>query len=137
MKAIKYVGKKTSRTDSVADTGLVWKQGQVHVVTDAVAERLLAHPDVWAESSLEEAMEAGTTKAPAKNEVDVTDAKPKKPRSEDDDEPMTSVNTRDMSLTELRNYARSHLNMTLPARITEETARRKVNEELRIRSRRK
>ena len=129
MKAIKYVGKKPQRSDSVADTGLVWKAGQVHVVTDAVASRLLQHPDCWAEVQLETAV------AEAGRKPDVTDSKPK-PVVKDEMTPFERVNTRDMSLNELRDYARSHLSETLPPRITEETARRKVNDLLKVHQRR-
>lgn len=45
---ILYVGKKPSKNDTVAGTGLVWAPGQVHEVTDEAAVRLLKHPDVWA-----------------------------------------------------------------------------------------
>lgn len=47
MRAIKYVGKKDSKTD--ATTGLTWKQGETLMVEDGKAARLLAHPDVWAD----------------------------------------------------------------------------------------
>jgi hypothetical protein len=47
MIAIKYVGQKAQRADTVAGTGLVWKKGEIHVVPDAVAPKLLAHADIW------------------------------------------------------------------------------------------
>lgn len=121
-KAITYVGKKPSRADTVAGTGLVWKPGEVHVVTEAVASQLLTHPDIWAEVSLEEAMVA--------KQPEVTDVPPKKPKAPEIPTQFERVNVRDMGLNALRDYARSHLNMVLPSRITEETARRKVNEAL-------
>lgn len=48
---IKYVGKKDSRADTVANTGLVWTKGQVHPVSDSKAALLLVHPDIWAIAS--------------------------------------------------------------------------------------
>lgn len=126
--AIQYVGKKPQRSDSVADTGLVWTPGQVHVVTDSVAERLLAHPDVWAKVSIEDAIETAGKK-PAK---DVTDAKPKKKSTPEDDVPATP-NLSNMNLMELRKHAKS-IGVTLPGRITETTARRKLHDEVKARN---
>lgn len=46
---IEYVGKKTSRTDTVAGTGIVWNgAGDVQEVPDEAAQKLLKHADVWA-----------------------------------------------------------------------------------------
>lgn len=130
MKAIKYVGKKPSRPDTVANTGLVWFPDTVHIVTDQVASALLQHPDIWAEVDLEQAVsDAGKVTS---GKPDVTDSKPK-PAKRDEPTPLERVNVRDMSLNELRAFAKSHLNVALPARITEDTARRKVNEEMRLR----
>lgn len=122
MKAIQYIGKKPQRSDSVADTGLVWAPGQVHIVTDAVAERLLAHPDVWASVPIEAAM-AGSAKP------DVTDAKPKKASTPEDDT-QTAPSLGNMNLMELRKYAKT-IGVSLPAKITEATARRKLHDEVR------
>lgn len=44
---ITYVGKKAQREDSVAGTGLVWRQGQTLPVPIAAAAALLRHPDTW------------------------------------------------------------------------------------------
>ena len=45
---ITYVGKKPARDDSVANTGLTWRQGETLPVPIAAAALLLRHPDVWA-----------------------------------------------------------------------------------------
>lgn len=46
---IKYIGKKDSRADTVAGTGIVWLgHGDVHDVPDSAAAKLLRHADVWA-----------------------------------------------------------------------------------------
>lgn len=45
---ITYVGKKAQREDSVAGTGLVWRQGETLPVPVAAAAALLRHPDTWA-----------------------------------------------------------------------------------------
>jgi len=48
--AIKYIGKKAQQRDTVADTGLVWLPGQVHVVPTVLGLKFLKHPDVWAQA---------------------------------------------------------------------------------------
>lgn len=45
---ITYVGKKALREDSVAGTGLVWRQSETLPVPVAAAMVLLRHPDTWA-----------------------------------------------------------------------------------------
>ncbi len=123
MKAIRYIGKKPSRSDSMADTGPTWKQGQVHVVTDQAAERLLAHKDIFAEVPIEDAMGA-------KKKLDVTDSKPKKTATvEDDFQPVANLSN--MNLLELRKFAKKE-GIALPARITERTARVKVAEAMKL-----
>lgn len=125
MKAIRYIGKKASRSDSMADTGLTWAQGQVHVVTDQAAERLLAHKDIFVEVPIEEAMRGANSKKP-----DVTDSKKKpKPTVEDDFQPVPNLSN--MNLIELRKFAKKE-GIALPARITERTARVKVAEAMKL-----
>lgn len=46
--AIQYVGDKTRKEDNVAATGTVWNgPGDVQLVPEAAAPKLLAHPTVW------------------------------------------------------------------------------------------
>lgn len=47
--AVQYIGKKEKKEDTVAGTGLVWFQGQVHFVPPIVAAKLLKYPDAWKE----------------------------------------------------------------------------------------
>jgi hypothetical protein len=54
MTLVQYIGKKASKADNVARTGLTWTQGQVHPVTDEVAKKLLAYSTVWKEAPSEE-----------------------------------------------------------------------------------
>jgi hypothetical protein len=49
MKAIKYVGLKQEKLDTVAGSGILWQSGQTIEVNDTVASKLLNHPDVWEE----------------------------------------------------------------------------------------
>lgn len=47
---IKYIGSKDRKKDSVAGTGLVWEQGQIHYVPPRVAIQLTPYSDVWREA---------------------------------------------------------------------------------------
>ncbi len=48
---IVYRGTKEVKADNVAATGLVWTRGQVHKVEEVEkAEKLLAHPLIWADA---------------------------------------------------------------------------------------
>jgi hypothetical protein len=49
MKLIQYIGKKPSKADTIARTGLNWTPGQVHPVADDAALKLLGFPTVWSE----------------------------------------------------------------------------------------
>jgi hypothetical protein len=55
MKLIQYVGYKPAKADTVARTGLTWTPGQVHVVADEAAAKLLGFPSVWKEAPHEKA----------------------------------------------------------------------------------
>lgn len=44
---VKYVGTKLRKADNVANSGLVWTPGQVHLVPANLAVRFFAHPTVW------------------------------------------------------------------------------------------
>lgn len=44
---IKYVGLKPSRADTVAGTGLIWTQGQIHAVPASLVPKFQKHPDIW------------------------------------------------------------------------------------------
>ena len=129
-KGIMYVGKKPKRPDTVANTGLVWVPGQVHIVTDSVADALLKHPDIWAEKPIEQVIEDAGKATPKKAEV--TDSKPL-PKSKPEEDIQPTPNLRDMNLAELRKHAKS-VGIALPARITEATARRKLHDEHRARN---
>lgn len=48
MAKIEYVGLKDQKTDNVAGTETVWNgTGDVQEVDDAVAAKLIAHPNIW------------------------------------------------------------------------------------------
>ncbi len=95
---IKYIGKKDSRADTVAGTGIVWHgQGDVHEVPDAVAPKLLKHADVWAVAD-EPASTAGlgdATKLPAGDDA-----------GSDGDEPLTEAHFAAMNDEQLRAFAK-------------------------------
>lgn len=46
--AIRYIGSKEEKVDNVAGTGKVWRgEGDVQVVDEKAAAKLLKHTDVW------------------------------------------------------------------------------------------
>lgn len=61
--AVKYVGVKTLKSDNVANTGLTWVPGEIHLVSGPAAQRLLQHPDVWANANAEVAADPGLLSA--------------------------------------------------------------------------
>lgn len=72
---ITYVGAKPMREDSVAGTGLVWRQGETLPVPVAAAAALLRYPDVWVRADDEVTddgkPESGQAKpAPRRDEAD-------------------------------------------------------------------
>lgn len=45
---VRYVGKKSVKSDNVANTGTIWVGfGDVQPVSDAVWGKLSKHPDIW------------------------------------------------------------------------------------------
>lgn len=44
---VKYVGLKAKREDTVAGTGLIWTQGQIHVLPASLIPHYQKHPDIW------------------------------------------------------------------------------------------
>lgn len=54
---IKYVGKKPWTVDVLGGTGTIWNgNGDIQPVPEAVAQKLVAHPDQWEVVSLKEAL---------------------------------------------------------------------------------
>ncbi len=45
---IKYIGAKPFKRDTIANTGLTWRSGQVHAVPAYKGSILKSFPDVWA-----------------------------------------------------------------------------------------
>lgn len=54
---IVYIGSKPMKADNVAQTGLTWIRGEIHIIEDEVkANKLLEHPHVWADAEKEYSM---------------------------------------------------------------------------------
>jgi len=47
---VEYVGKKAVKRDNVANTGLEWFPGQIHIVPPLVAQKLMRYADIWREA---------------------------------------------------------------------------------------
>lgn len=58
MTPIKYVGHRPTYTESCYGTGLVFTQGQTITVDEAVARKLLRHPDVYVLGDAADAVDA-------------------------------------------------------------------------------
>lgn len=95
---IAYVGKKPERTDTVAGTGLVWTPDTQHDVSEAVAAKLLEHPDIWACVGEKDADVPAETPAIKEKEKE---------------EPFAHVNLADMSKAKIADYAARTFNVTI------------------------
>lgn len=112
MAKIQYIGKKPSKDDNVAGTGIVWNgPGDVQEVKSAEAvEKLLEHKTVWAlvpEST--PVAEPSEAKAPA----------PKKGIYEDSEvQPPPVVDFNRMGKDKIQDYCRVHLGTKIDQRNT-------------------
>lgn len=100
MYEIAYVGKKPTRDDNVAGTGLVWDKDTTHFVTEAQCAKLMEHPDIWAcvgeKDAADVAQQQDEKKKPA-------------------EEPYANVNLADMSKAKIAEYAARTFNVTIDA----------------------
>jgi hypothetical protein len=99
MVPIKYVGLKPEVTDTVSETGLTWRSGEIQFVPDWAAGKLCYHTDTWARATDDDLVAAGLVK-PA-----VTDPEMLKPEPELDD--MDSLKTAMPSLATMNKQALS------------------------------
>jgi len=51
---VKYVGHRAQYRDGIYGTGIIWKQGEVILVDEPSARKMLKHPDVWILAAQEE-----------------------------------------------------------------------------------
>ena len=114
---IKYVGKKTRpQPDTVAGTSLVWVDTeQVHYVPQAVASKLLKHPDVWA---------AAGSKEVADSLADLGIAPPPKKDFEQEPIPLVPLDTMDRQA--LIVFAKTQFGQTLHINMNEKNMRAKI-----------
>lgn len=114
--AIKYVGKKPSKVDNVAETGLVWLPGQVHEVPVVKAAIMLQHPDVWAADKPISPQAHDTLAEVAKAEIE----KQKKARDKEDEKrdiALVKKNLGEMkNKTEIIDYAKKEFGIDLDPR---------------------
>lgn len=109
---VKYIGKKDEHKDNLYGTGMEWNPGQVHHIPAAIAAKMLAHTDTYAQ---EGAVVAGVaeSKAPAK------DAAPQKL-------PVPLPNLDGMSTQELVDFAQQHYGEHFSPEMPVETMRSTV-----------
>lgn len=119
---ITYVGKKASREDSVAGTGLVWRQSETLPVPVAAAAVLLRHPDTWARAD-DDVTDDG--------EPEIEQAAPTRQRDETDEAldavPLQAVAVMDKA--DLARFAAEH-NLVLDRRAGVERQRAQIMAQL-------
>ena len=138
---ITYVGKKAQREDSVAGTGLVWRQGETLPVPVAAAMVLLRHPDTWARAD-DDVTDDGepeiepTALAPRRDEAD--DGEPEieptalAPRRDEADEALDAVPLQAVAVmdkADLARFAAEH-NLVLDRRAGVERQRAQIMAQL-------
>lgn len=102
-KAIQYIGNKPRREDTVANTGLAWEPGEVHVVHDtAAAIKLLSYRDVWKEVPMPEGTKI----------EEIPPLKAEKPREVE--EPFVGIVLESLDINALRDLAVSKFNHQFP-----------------------
>jgi hypothetical protein len=79
MVPIKYVGLKPEVTDTVAETGLVWRSGEIQFVPAWAVAKLVYHTDTWARATPEDVEAAGLRRS------DAAEPEHRKPEPELDD----------------------------------------------------
>lgn len=105
---IQYVGKKPSRPDTVAGTGLIWTPGQVHAVEEDAALKLLKHPDIWESIGTEDVGGKVAEKVEAKK----AEAK-KKAEKKDKEDPFEVANLDVLDRPALAAYAKRNFGTNL------------------------
>jgi hypothetical protein len=120
---IKYVGRKDSRDDNVASTGLVWKKGQVHEVSPNKAALLLLHPDIW--KVVKGGADAIGEAIQETEQVELVEPVEEKAAVEED--PLSKIDVAALSKAELQSYAIRHSNVKLDSRASIETMREQVS----------
>lgn len=114
---IKYVAERTPPfPDTVAGTSLVWVDAeQVHYVSQAVATKLLQHPDVWAEAGSKEVADSLT---------DLGISSPPKQAFEREPIPLVPLDTMDRQA--LIVFAKTQFGQTLHINMNEKNMRAKI-----------
>lgn len=104
MIAVKYIGHRKTYREGCYGSGLIFTQGETINVDDALAQKLLRHPDVYAPGSTDEAVKT----APSVSEV----AKP------DDEEQKQDMrdSIANMTKTALESFAKTHFSVDLDKR---------------------
>jgi hypothetical protein len=79
MVPIKYVGLKPEVTDTVAETGLMWRSGEIQFVPDWAVAKLVYHTDTWVRATADDLDAAGLIRP------DASEPERRKPEPEVDD----------------------------------------------------
>lgn len=104
MTPIKYVGHRAEYREGAYGSGIVFQQGETISVEDALAVKLLRHPDVY---QMGEAQEATASVAGVNGE-----------KKQDDDDPAQELRDSVGNMTKgaLEGFAKTHFNVDLDKR---------------------
>lgn len=111
---ITYIGKKPRKEDNVTFSGLVWTQGQTHIVPLLVAEKLLAYPYIWKREDEATVSEKGVSIV-----LTEEDLKPEVEQEQFVD--IELPNLQGMTKADLQAYALGEFNIQFGARETKES----------------
>jgi len=113
MIGIKYIGKRTTHTDNLYGTGLVWAPDQVHNVEDGVAAKMLAHTDTYENAKTVKGEKQATAKVI--------------PEEKDEHDEVPLPNLEIMDKEALQNFAQLHYGEQLDGRMTVSTMRDRIS----------
>jgi len=103
MVPIKYVGLKAEVTDTVAETGLKWKAGEIQYVPNWAVGKLTYHTDTWAIATEEDLAAAGM--------LEPDPSEPEMPKREPEIDEPDSIKVGMPNLTSLNKAALSTMAM--------------------------
>jgi len=120
---IEYVGKKPNKVDNIANTGLTWTPGQIHIVPPLVALKLLVpdYADIWREADLQ-AMEEDPSRVGIVVETEHLEMGKPETSQEPEQVPQTFdlPNLHGMTKSDLQTFSASQFNYQLASAMKKE-----------------
>ncbi|MFT0547861.1 hypothetical protein ACMHYO_16220 [Allopusillimonas ginsengisoli] len=117
---VQYVGKKATKIDNVAGTGLIWGPGQIHYVPPLIAQRLARYQDVWSivddDIIDQDPAQVGLVVTPSDIEEEATDPSQVELQAKTLDLP----NLHGMTRADIATFAAAQFNHAFPASLKKE-----------------